>query len=383
MEKWYPVWGYHVQNYSPLPMSVDGLTQEIRVQSSISGKNLRLLLSNRYGADALTLSEITVGAGNHTCSLAVNGSRSVRLKPDEECYTDAVPLAVDCGSALTVRMKLSSAALCTGCVGFHSSKIARVAFFDETGAGVATETVSAAVKKGFSRFVCAGLCGIEISGSDAFAPAPTVIAVFGDSIVQQGHWYGSLHQKLVESDCGWTLYNEGISGNRVIRDNHSVSALNPIFGAAGVRRFEQDVYARRKPDIVLIAEGINDLVHPGNGCPVSELPEAEAIIVGLHRLRQIARENGSIPVIATLSPFDNYDGIWNNEREKTRQLVNRWVRAQENCVDIDRCVRDRENPCRLDRKYDSGDHLHLNGAAGAAAAEEIFRVLKESRRSMI
>ena len=62
---------------------------------------------------------------------------------------------------------------------------------------------------------------------------------------------------------GWLLYNEGISGNRILYDNHSSSDLNPIFGKAGIRRFETDVFSSCHPDIVLIAEGVNDLVHPG------------------------------------------------------------------------------------------------------------------------
>ena len=156
----------------------------------------------------------------------------------------------------------------------------------------------------------------------------------------------------------------------MLLDANSVSSLNPIYGKAGISRLREDVFSRYHPDKVILAEGINDLVHPGNGCPLQELPDAEALIRGLEELCSQVEQENSIPVLATLSPFKDYDHIWNAEREAIRRKVNDWIRTHEQYMDIDAFVRDETESDRLKAIFDSGDHLHFNRAAGVEIAKK-------------
>ena len=61
-------------------------------------------------------------------------------------------------------------------------------------------------------------------------------------------------------------------------------------------------------------------------------------------------------------------------------MVNQWIRSRDCYIDIDACVRSSSDIKSLAPEYDSGDHLHLNAAAGERAAEEIFRTITRIRK---
>lgn len=386
---WYPAWAYHVQNYSPLPAKTRNLTQKLTFINNLRGDGLRLRLSNRHGAAPLALSDMEVRICDSRSLLTVSGQKEISLAPGEELLTDPVKHRVRPGDLIEIRIFFPGNQTICGCCAFNSSLAGEAEFYqcrDEETPGTISSTennftsdyrivpgseISAAIQKGFSTQVVLGVCAVEVSCESR----PRVLAVFGDSIVQQSQWYGALYRELTREFPGYAIYNEGISGNRVLLDNHSSSALNPIFGKAGIRRFEEDVYSRYHPDITIIAEGINDLVHPGNGCPANELPASGQLIRGLDALTSLARSRGSLPILATLTPFFNYDGIWSPEREAIRQKVNRWIRSRDHLVDIDASVRNQNDTKAVSPDYDCGDHLHLNAAGGGAAAREILRVI--------
>jgi lysophospholipase L1-like esterase len=78
----------------------------------------------------------------------------------------------------------------------------------------------------------------------------------------------------------------------------------------------------------------------------------------------------------TLTPFvgATYGGYGTPEGEAKRQAVNRWIRtsgAFDAVIDFDAAVRDPRRPERLNPRYDSGDHLHLNDAGYRAMADAI------------
>lgn len=62
------------------------------------------------------------------------------------------------------------------------------------------------------------------------------------------------------------------------------------------------------------------------------------------------------------------------EREKTRQRVNEWIRRSgkfDAVVDFDKAVRDQGNATMLDKRWDSGDYLHLNPDGYKTMAEAV------------
>lgn len=91
----------------------------------------------------------------------------------------------------------------------------------------------------------------------------------------------------------------------------------------------------------------------------------------------MTEKNGSIPLIATISPFLGYNEIKDRQREEIRQKVNEWIRHMPYFLDVDACVRSRFDASCLDSKYDIGDHLHLNALAGDVISAEAIPVLKK------
>jgi len=62
------------------------------------------------------------------------------------------------------------------------------------------------------------------------------------------------------------------------------------------------------------------------------------------------------------------------EREAIRTAVNdsiRSSRAFDGVIDFDRALRDPAHPDRLQRRYDSGDHIHPSDAGYAAMSEAV------------
>jgi lysophospholipase L1-like esterase len=76
---------------------------------------------------------------------------------------------------------------------------------------------------------------------------------------------------------------------------------------------------------------------------------------------------------ATLTPFQGAR-YWTPAGEAKREAVNRWIEtsgAFDGVIDFAAAVADAADPERLDPAYDSGDHLHPNGAAYRAMADAI------------
>jgi lysophospholipase L1-like esterase len=77
---------------------------------------------------------------------------------------------------------------------------------------------------------------------------------------------------------------------------------------------------------------------------------------------------------ATLPPYEGNE-TWSASAEQVRQRYNSFVRSSDNgcdaIIDQDGAVRDRTQPTKLLPMYDSGDHMHLNGAGQRALAEAV------------
>lgn len=360
---WYPLWSYHFQNYESLPAVSAGITQFIRFPAAVDGNQIRLVFSNENGKYPVVFRNGSVACDDRKTSITWENDSEILLHPGEIKATDAIKISIKKGNLLTIGIQPEGTF--TGYAGLNHDSVFQVEFQNQEGEKVFPAEISAVVRKPFNSHVYFGIRSVEVLTEEQ----PEVITVFGDSLVHQGYWFQALYQKYLESGETKVLLNEGISGNRVLRNANSSSTLNSIFGVAGIQRIEKDVFSRYCPQQVILAAGINDLVHPGDGCPSDELPDSAELISGLTKLCKIVKMYGSTPVLATLSPFCGYDQSWNREKEQIRQTVNTWIRRQDRVMDIDVYVRNPEKQWCLKEEYDSGDHLHFNQAAGEWIAE--------------
>jgi len=112
----------------------------------------------------------------------------------------------------------------------------------------------------------------------------------------------------------------------------------------------------------IIVLGIND-IRNRRGLK-EEVVTAEEMIAGLAQIAMRARARGIKIFGGTLTPFENETfmrGAYTPEGEAKRVAVNEWIRsggAFDAVIDFDQALRDPEQPRRMLRIYDNGDHLH-------------------------
>lgn len=368
-----PTWGKDFVLPTNVPTSLRAQTVREIVRTSIGGKRVRVVLSNRYGKMPLTIGDVRVALaaqgsaiiGQTERSLTFNGQRAVVLAPGAEIISDSVAFAVDPLQRLAITTFLPDE---TEVTTFHWGD-QQTGYIAEGNATKAVEMKSARLLKG--RVILSGLL------VDALPTTRTVVA-FGDSITDGNgstpdlnrRWPDFLAQRF--SAEGIAVVNAGISGARVLSDRMGVNAL---------ARFEQDVLSHPGDKAVILLMGINDIGWPGSPFAPNDNPlKAETLIAGYQQLIAKARAHRARIVGATLLPFEGalsgtpFEGHFSAEKEKTRVAVNHWIRtagAFDAVVDFDALLRDPARPSRMLAMFDSGDHLHPGDAGYKAMADAV------------
>lgn len=368
-----PVWGKDFVLPTAVPATLRAQTVREVVRTSIGGKRLRVVLSNRYGKTPLTIGDVRVAlaaqgsaiVGGTERQLTFNGQRSVVLASGAQLVSDPVEFALEPLQRLAISTFLPDESDVTT---FHWGD-QQTGYIANGNATTAKEMKSAKLLKG----------RISLSGLlvDASPTTKTIIA-FGDSITDGSgstpdlnrRWPDFLAQRL--SPQGIAVVNAGISGARILSDRMGVSAL---------ARFEQDVLSHPGDKTVILLMGINDIGWPGSPFAPQDKPlKAEELIAGYQQLIAKARTHQVRIVGATLPPFEGalsgtpFEGHFSAEKEKTRAAINQWIRtagAFDEVIDFDALLRDPARPSKMLPAFDSGDHLHPGDAGYKAMADSI------------
>jgi lysophospholipase L1-like esterase len=208
------------------------------------------------------------------------------------------------------------------------------------------------------------------------APADaSAIVAFGDSITDGARstpdadrsWPSRLARRLTANrdTARIAVLNQGIGGNRILRDNTGPNAL---------ARFDEDVLSPAGVKWLIVLEGINDI---GQGARANALPEnavtAAELIAADRQMIERAHLRGIKVMGATLTPYGG--AAYSSERgEAIRDAVNTWIRtggAFDAVVDFEAATRDPKNPKQFRAEFDSGDHLHPSDAGYQAMADAI------------
>jgi lysophospholipase L1-like esterase len=368
-----PVWDKDFILPTNVPASLRTQTVREIVRTSIGGKRVRAVLSNRYGKTPLTLGDVRVALaaqgsaiiGHTERQLTFNGRRSVVLAPGAQVVSDPADFAVAPLQRLAVTAFFPEE---TEVTTFHWGE-QQTGYIADGNATMAREMASAKLLKG--RIILSGLL------VDALPTTRTIVA-FGDSITDGNgstpdhnrRWPDILAERF--SLDGIAVVNAGISGARVLSDRMGVNAL---------ARFEQDVLSHPGEKTVILLMGINDIGWPGSPFAPKDKPlNAHTLIAGYQQLIAKARTHQVRIVGATLLPFEGalsgtpFEGHFSAEKEKTRAAVNHWIRtagAFDAVIDFDALLRDPARPSRMLPAFDSGDHLHPGDAGYKAMADSI------------
>jgi lysophospholipase L1-like esterase len=347
-----------------------------------SGMRVRLRLSNRFGAEPLTVDRTTLGRQASGAAVVpgtlvpvtFHGAPSVSIPAGGDVVSDPVAIRVDAFAPLLVSTYFAGA---TGPLTehFYAREVAYAAGGDQAGA-VSADAFDALTAT--STYVVSGL-EVQAPGS-----VGSVVA-FGDSLsdgyeagpspgipsavpIGAEHAYPDALQRRLQTTQGapaLVVVSAGITGNRILADG-----LIPQHGVSALQRIDADALQQAGVTTVILQLGTNDIGNDG--------ASADQVIAGLSALVARVRAAGLRIVLATLPPAEGArpESFGNGIAEATRAQVNAWIRSGAAggdvvLVDFDAALRDPSSPGRLNPAYDSGDGLHPNAAGYAAMAQAI------------
>ncbi|WP_255953073.1 SGNH/GDSL hydrolase family protein [Streptomyces odontomachi] len=332
------------------------------VHCTAGGTGARVTLSNLYGQQPLTITHATLAlaaAPNSPATapgtlhqLTFNGGRSVVIPAGQQEVSDALPLRIPSESDLLISTYSSGG---SGAVTFHAH--ARQVSYAAVGDHTEDPNSYAYTQRIESwRYLTA----LDVLSNEADG----TVVVLGDSLTDgitstagaNHRWTDHLAARLREENGAprYSVANEGISGNRILTDGTG----RPPANLNALTRFRRDVLDRTGVKAVVVAVGVNDVLHSPQG------PNADRIVEGLRELTRRSHAHGLRVVGATLMPFGGHLG-YTNRLESVREAVNQQIRTGrvfDAFVDFDRALRDPYNPRKLRPQYDSGDHLHPSDA---------------------
>jgi lysophospholipase L1-like esterase len=346
------------------------------VHLSIGGREIRVGLSNRFGAAPLHLNSVHIARATSPRTATINpatdkaltfsGSTDVIIPAGAEYLSDPIQYQVAASSDLAISIRAD--VLPERQTGHPGS---RATSYVAHGDLVSAAELPDAKTVDHWYFIAA----VQV-----VAPAQAAaVVVLGDSITD-GHgattngndrWPDVLARRLQSSLSSKTVsvLNHGIGGNRLLLDGLGPNAL---------ARVDHDIIAQAGARYVIVLEGINDI---GTLSRTAEVPAAEhqalvhRMIAAYEQIVARSHTHGIKVYGATILPFvgSNYYHP-GPAAEADRQAVNEWIRARghfDAVVDFDKIMRDPEHPDRMLPQFDSGDHLHPSPAGYKAMGDAV------------
>jgi lysophospholipase L1-like esterase len=374
---WVGTWAtapYAVANTDGAFGATDVTLRQI-VHVSLGGSRVRIVLSNEFGLDPLSIGaahialaerggEIALGSAN---ALTFSGNSSITIPPGAVAVSDPADMKLPALSDLAISIFLPAQPMRQRT--FHN--FAAQTNYLAPGDVVGEKKLEDAKTLTTWNFLTA----VDVLGESRDA----AIVTLGDSITDgargtidtNGRWPDVLARRLHgdKKTEGLAVLNEGIGGNRVLHDDTGPSAL---------ARFDRDVLGQAGVKYLIIMEGINDIGNATSPLVRRDPITAEQLIAGLQQLVERAHIHGIKVFGATLTPFvrAKYQSA---AGETIRTAVNGWIRSSKSLdgvIDFDMATRDASNPSVFSKTADSGDHLHPGDAGykemGDAVDLELF-----------
>jgi lysophospholipase L1-like esterase len=357
----------------PVPMaSIRNQTVRMIARTSIGGHRVRIQLSNAFGSAPLVIGAAHIAIRDKESAIVPASDRTLLFGGRPTCWippgateiSDAVNLDIPAASDLAVSIYIpeTGAADTLHAVGLHTTYVSK-----QGNTTAAPMIVEATTSQSY----------YWLTNIDVAAPADAAaIVTFGDSITDGAvstpdtdHSWPSLLARRLPAWGGANIavLNEGISGNRLLRDRDGA-------GVSALARFDRDVLAQPGVKWLMILEGINDI---GTGSrpdtPVSDAVAADDLIAALKQLIERAHEHGIKVIGGTLTPYEGA-AYYSEGGEQIRMQVNQWIRsggAFDAVVDFEAAARDPEHPKQFRPGFNNGDHLHPNDTGYQAMADAI------------
>jgi lysophospholipase L1-like esterase len=366
----------------PAPFNVPEVLGDQTVRQiarvSVGGDQVRVVFSNEFGTRPLTIGSASVALSSGGSAvdagsikqLTFGGQTSATVPPGAPLVSDPVALAVKPLGSLAISMYLPKR---TGITSVHWDG-AQTAYISASG----DQTMAQDFKSDSTTKSRLMLSRVLVDAK----PASSAIVFFGDSITDgacstadtNNRWPDHIAERLqAEGHPDVAVVNEAYSGDRVLTNGMGTNALS---------RFDMSVLSHPRVGTVVMMMGINDIGWPGPGAitPSDPEPTAADVEAGYKQIIDRAHARGIRFVAITLTPFVNTfqglptSGYYTPEKEKIREDVNAWIRANKTAdglIDFDKLLEDPQNPKHINPAFDCGDHLHPNDKGYQAMAKAV------------
>jgi len=363
----------------PATPSFSNRTFRQTLRLSAGGTSLRVRLTNAFGTAPLEVGGARVAlldsegreVAGTSRTLQFAGAPGATIARGAPLLSDPVALDVPPLARLSLSLYLPGD---TGPCTCHTTGL------DTTDISAPGDFTAAPFTPETTMTMRAFIAGVEVDAPDGTG----TIAILGDSITDgvgstpgaNRRWPDLLAERIVaRGGAVLGIANQGISGNRILHDGFSESAL---------ARLDRDILAVPGVRTLIVFEGVNDLgigfgdLTRGPAASMSErLPgrsiTAAQMIAGYRQIIARARAHGLKVIGATIAPYKGA-AYWTPAGEAVRQEINAFIRdsgAFDAVLDFDLVLRDPADPLAMRAEYHSGDHLHGSDAGYRALAESI------------
>ena len=341
-------------NCPPAPGLGNNSIRQI-VQTSISGKEVRVKFSNEFSQGPVTINAAEIAraatAGSSSdiiagteVSLTFGGKKSVTIEPGKLVTSDPVkfPMGTRENVAITMHLGEASSTSVTGHPGSRTDS------YLIEGQG---SDFSNAVKTAHWYIINA----IEIKAEKK----ARAIVVLGNSITdgrgsttnEQNRWTDNLSRRLLanKKTKRVSVLNMGLGGNCI---------LNGGLGPTGKSRYPRDLFQQEGVKYIILFEGVNDLGGYGDATA-----KAKQIIDVYKQIIEEAHERGILVYGAPVMQFKG-NNYYSENHEAGRQQLNQWIRSGgyfDGVIDFDAAMGNPDDPAQLNPKYlFENDYLHPN-----------------------
>ncbi len=349
------------------------------VRPDIWGSQMRLRLSNVFGAAPVTFDGVFAGIQMSGAALlpgtnrpvVFHGKSAVTIAPGESAWSDPVNLPFIssgqfAGRKLAVSFHIAGE---SGPMTWHAKALTTSYLSAGPGSG------SKGSEEGETSFPFSTTSWYFLDAVDMMAPATThTIVAFGDSITDgtastlngDDRWPDVLSRR-VHAAYGnrYSVVNAGIGGNQIVGPAQ-YTALKPFSGGpSALQRLDRDVLSLSAVSTLIWLEGINDFGRYGNAT-------VEAVEAGMQE--GVSRMRGAVAGIrvigATVTSDVGYATAAPDQEEK-RQGLNKFIRTSglfDGVADFDKATVDPQTGgLRAEFVPESttggaGDKLHPNRA---------------------
>ena len=366
-QHWVSVWGNAVSVAENRPERyARDITIRYPIHIPFSGRAIRLTFDNYCGTEPITLNKTTVFYGGSFHAVTFGGSREVTVGAGEKTVSDPLDIRLNEGEIVQVSFYLKDFTLMRSVV-YACGPLSEGLYAN----GDETENAKIDILTSRKTHLFYFLSNVSVL-TDREKRA---IVCYGDSITAQD-WPDHLALRCFTEGYGNTaVIRRATSGSRILRQYECITYES--YGLQGSNRFAHEV-PTDGADVVIIQQGINDIIHPvGEKVnvfrPMSDLPTVEELIEGLKMYISQARSFGYKVYVGTLLPM----GGWRTDapfRQEMRHAYNEFIRTTDlidGCIDFDKALRDPEKLNHFLPEYDSGDHLHPSSAGYRRMAMEI------------